>query len=555
MRKHWFFVFLHMLKKRGFLFFFLMSLFLKAQEVTVPVDLRQHNLIELNASIFNPVFSFYGNTEQSVSFWTRWQWQQIDADPSTLFLNYSRQLNEESVVGLGFFQHNTGVFQNTGGVLNYAYRYGISDAVNITVGLNLYGFKRKLADARFQLDPDFPFPQLNSSADFILQAAPGILFQIKKFQLGLTSENLFDYNFAQKERQSRPQERIYLISAGYDFNLLSGKSILRPVVYYKAVPFLDDQIGISTIFSNDKYWAQAGYNNFYGVSVGAGGRFFKKLSVGALVEFATDAALDGKEYTFEINTAYHLGPSKEQENTIPKRTKEAIVQTKSKDKKQLRNKRKQEKEARRVEKMQLEAAQLAEQKRQDSIYQAEIISQQQIKNRDSIANLAAKRKQEQEEELAKAAAKAKEKRKTDSLAQLSAERISRREAAIAAQKRLDSINNNLSEESRIESTTPVREKVVLEKNEKYEEVQTEDGLQPGFYLIANVFGTKKYYTKFMSDLSKKGINAKSFLRSKNNYQYVYLKRYDTMREARNARNSKFSGSYADKTWIFRVVGE
>ena len=95
----------------------------------------------------------------------------------------------------------------------------------------------------------------------------------------------------------------------------------------------------------------------------------------------------------------------------------------------------------------------------------------------------------------------------------------------------------------------------MQAGEKYEEVATVEGLEPGFYLIANVFGTKKYFDAFMQDLRKKGIEPGSFVKGKNNYNYVYLKRYDTISEARNARDSKLNGKYQDKTWIFRVIGE
>ena len=94
-----------------------------------------------------------------------------------------------------------------------------------------------------------------------------------------------------------------------------------------------------------------------------------------------------------------------------------------------------------------------------------------------------------------------------------------------------------------------------EAGEKYEEVQTEDGLEPGFFLIANVFGTQKYFDDFMTDLRKKGLRPKFFLRSKNGYNYVYLQRYDTVQEARKARDTNFGGKYSGKTWIFGVVGE
>jgi hypothetical protein len=100
-----------------------------------------------------------------------------------------------------------------------------------------------------------------------------------------------------------------------------------------------------------------------------------------------------------------------------------------------------------------------------------------------------------------------------------------------------------------------KEKVAVRPNERYEEVAQVDGLTPGFYLIANVFGTKKYFENFMETLQQKGLEPKSFYRSANKYNYVYLERYNTMEEARRARDSKFSGKYPDKTWIFRVKAD
>ncbi len=95
----------------------------------------------------------------------------------------------------------------------------------------------------------------------------------------------------------------------------------------------------------------------------------------------------------------------------------------------------------------------------------------------------------------------------------------------------------------------------MKKGEVYEEVASEEGLEPGYYLIANVFGTKKYFEAFMKKLSDEGLQPKSFYRAKNKYNYVYLKRYDSMEEGRKARDSKFGGRYSGKTWIYRVVGK
>ena len=59
----------------------------------------------------------------------------------------------------------------------------------------------------------------------------------------------------------------------------------------------------------------------------------------------------------------------------------------------------------------------------------------------------------------------------------------------------------------------------------------------------------------MKKLTDEGLQPKSFYRAKNKYNYVDLKRYDTMQEARKARDSKYGGRYAGKTWIYRVLGK
>ncbi|MBT8281575.1 MAG: hypothetical protein KJO16_08350, partial [Muriicola sp.] len=65
----------------------------------------------------------------------------------------------------------------------------------------------------------------------------------------------------------------------------------------------------------------------------------------------------------------------------------------------------------------------------------------------------------------------------------------------------------------------------------------------------------RYYNSFMESLRKKGIEPKSFYRTQRKLNYVYLQRYDSMAEARKARDSKFNGKYSETIWIFRVRGE
>ncbi|WP_339837507.1 PorP/SprF family type IX secretion system membrane protein [uncultured Maribacter sp.] len=542
---------------------------LKAQEVVLPSDFRQQNLTEYNGSLINPAYSLDRNNPSSVAFWARWQWQSYDADPTSLFLNYTARLNEVSAAGVGFFQNNTGIFLNTGATLNYAYNIELSEKVFLGVGLNLFAFQQKLADERFFV----PNPiQTSISNDFIIQMAPGFNLNIDRFNLGLVSENLFDYNFSANERNTSPDDRMFLALASYDFPIAilstDDSSVLRPSLYYKTIPGLDNQVGLTALLTTNKYWAQGGYNSFYGFSGGVGGRFFKRLSIGALIEVGTSSDLKGQDPTFEFVTSYKLGTLETPEEKLEE---QLIAAKENKNKEELASKleekeglveealTKEEKIAiRREAKKQERLALIEAKKAKDSINnisrQADVAvteSKRDLrKRRDSIATAKV--------EQALAASKALERqRKQDSIAAV----MKKESEAIALiqKQRQDSIAQSkalLAEAEKQKAEFTARNEVVKPKaGERYEEVAKEGSLAPGYYLIANVFGTKKYLDAFLVDMKKKGIDAKSFYRAKNKYNYVYLAKYNSIKEAREVRDSNLGGKYKEKIWIFRVTGE
>ncbi len=554
--------------------------FARSQEVSLPVDFRQHNLTEYNSSFFNPAFSLDRNYPQSVSLWTRWQWQSIDGDPTTLFLNYTRKINESSAASVAFFQHNTGIFFNTGGILNYAQEIKLNSLIRLGFGFNLFGFQQELADNRFQIDPDIPIPILQPSTDFILQLAPGIRLSVENFSFSLASENLFDYNFTDKGRNTVPADKIYMGMVSYDVPVGISRdptAFLRPSLYLRTIPELENQVGLNVLLSKTTYWAQMGYNNFYGISLGGGGTFFKRFSVGALVEFGTNSAISSEDPSFEIVASYFIGKPedrrkirvleeeeepKQEELITEEKAKEEIEKAEAIAKEQEAAERTQQKQAQKeARELAAQEKALAKQKRRDSIATAKREREALVEaaKLEEERNKAAIEQAKEEEGLAKA--RDEQQRKLDSINDV------RRAEALAAvqkvrqQRERDSLENIKIAEAEAAQKQVEQDQVVQEEEqdkpkagEKYEEVKAEGDLEPGYYLITNVFGTKKYYEAFMKDLQNKGLAPKSFVRAKNNYNYVYLERYNTMNEARNARDSNFNGKYLDKTWIFRVVG-
>lgn len=537
---------------------FLVLLFsaVRGQQERLPADLRQHNLTTYNASLFNPAFSVGRNNPESVAFWARWQWQGIDADPSTLFLNYTRTLNDKSAAGAGFFQHNTGIFFNTGAALNYAYTFELNSRVKLSVGANLFGFVQKLADDRFQVDPNLPLPLPTETNDFILQMAPGVSLEIERLTLSLASENLLDYNFTAKEGNTAKSDKIFMSLLSYDFPVSLGaatNAFLRPSMYLRTIPGQSNQVGFYTLLNTDGYYGQVGYNNFYGYALGGGYTFFNRVTVGALMEIGTGASLQ-KETSFELMASYFLSSPDERHKMVghdmdeknpleeieekqkeEKAEKEAIIAVKKQQKELEKEAAQQAKEEEALKKS--EAQKEKSKKEQQQKFEKDV-EEQKARAEAERTEQAHKMDSINKAKQAEAAALKKEQqRKIDSVAQT-------RTTAIQAVKK--------DKEAEVMEKEP---EVQPEAGEKYEEVHTEDGLEPGFYLIANVFGTQKYFDAFVTELKKKGIPPKFFLRSKNGYQYVYLQRYGTIREARTARDTNFGGKYTGNTWIFRVVSE
>ncbi|MBR9853583.1 MAG: type IX secretion system membrane protein PorP/SprF [Algicola sp.] len=452
------------------------------QELVLPSDFRQHSLTQFNASLWNPTYALDWNKPNSLSIWTRWQWQSIDGDPTSIFANYTHQLTPNTVASAGFLQHNTGVFLYTGGNLNFAQTFQLGEGISLMAGLNTFAFQQTVADGQFGIEDELTPEELEGLEGIKDQFSPGLRLLVNRFSVGLAFENAIGFNVSGNQ-ENMDSFQVITGTLGNDFPIMIsesfGDSFIRPVVYVKSVPEGDTQYGINGLMSTSKFWVQGGYNSFYGVSGGLGVTISNAFSIGGLMEFGTDDLLTDEDPTIEIVASYHFGKTKFKK-------KEPRLEDEEEKSRQLEE-------------------EIEQQRREEEQRELEARRQMQ-REKDSLAEI---RRNKQQLEL---------QRKKDSIARLQ------------------------------------NQKVEVKPNERYEEVENEDGLQPGFYLIANVYGTKKYFENFMQTTRGMGLEPKSFYRKANKYNYVYLERYNTMEEARKARDSKFFGRYGDKTWIFRVKG-
>jgi hypothetical protein len=77
-----------------------------------------------------------------------------------------------------------------------------------------------------------------------------------------------------------------------------------------------------------------------------------------------------------------------------------------------------------------------------------------------------------------------------------------------------------------------------------------EGMDAGYYIIANVYSDHNNANKFVAKMAERGLKANVFM--KNGQTYVYLKKLATWREALISYYSNVDNTYFDAIWIMSV---
>lgn len=455
----------------------------------LPEDFRQHNLNGYLGSLFNPTMSMDLNEPRSLFMWNRWQWQTPDMDPTTTFVNHTHLLNSKTAFGVGFMQNNTGLLRNTGGIANVARTFNIgSEGDNLKLILGL--------NLGF-------FTQELVNAPLALSRGLDVT--------RLTAQNSFTF-------QATPGIRLVSngIHVGFAFEnafetfITDNGSPKAPQVLsgLLAYDYKFNFLGKPSVFRPMAYVRDIpDFDTQYGVTARVESPAVW-IQGGYNSYYGVSGGLGGTFFKkFTIGALAEFGMEdlvKDEDFTV-----ELIVGYKFEN--QRSKKDQEEEDKKRMAEEESERARLAEEERQRALEQQE---KDRIRLEEEQRMLAAKR---------------------DSL-----DLIAKRQAL--KERELDSLS---------------RIRVQPLPNERYEEDNlsaygSEEGVVPGFYLVANVFATQKYYLLFLDKLNAQGLTPGSFKRPKNNFNYVYLERFETMQEARDARNSKYYGRYKGETWILGI---
>lgn len=519
------------------------------------------NLLKFNRFLINPTFSTVREDKSYVNLLHRNQSVQFKDNDQTYFLSYSGRIGDRSGLGLSLYTQSIGPVSNIGVLANYAYGIKLSDKSNFTFGGNLAYYSTGLDLNNIDvIDPnDF---RLNGTEDSnVLSFQPGFNISYGKLDFGVFAENLFDYNLKTSESLTDFGDKTYSSHLQYthsfsnDSGIMEG-SRLMPLARVRmngqnrfasdGEEAQDISYGGSLILDLPKLgWLQGGYDSFYGASAGAGFNINRRLSLGYTMEKGFTTDLDNLGITHEISFAYSFTPNLTEDRVMLEDDYEdELVDNEDVDKNDL-----------------AANEEIAELKRK--LAENDAIIQELMFRQDSLE---AGRQKDLERRFNMVMSMVRNETNGERPdLEKRAENLflggQDRPAVTEQNSSNDGFAQNSSNQSRtVAVQDKTRNRVGVDKvansaprnNVKSRKFNNLDGVEDGYYVVANVYKGGKYMEKFLNDMNDQGFSSDYIDNPENGLKYVYLERYDTWQDALDAHKSSMNGAYTGDLWIMNV---
>lgn len=527
-----------------------------------------HNQLFFNRYLINPTFSLVRENKSYLNILHRNQYTTFEDNSQNYYLGFSNLINENTALGIGVYSEWSGVVQQFGFNANYASAVQLGAKSKLTFGANITYYNEGVDKNKIVANPNDTQID-NTKKESKLAIQPGIALSIGKFDIGLYASDLFKYNQSMDEFSTNLTTKTLRTSLQYTHSFNAQRGLFKDARLLPLVQVgqnLDNSFTYmgSLLLDMPEYgWLQSTYDLEHGISAGIGFNLSKKMSLGYLMEknIATDEANLGWNhelslaYTFKdansFGGAFTENSQDQKIDGIIRNYEEQILKLIADKNEMLAENQaiKKTSAVKEKEKLQPEKQTIPETlivlptKANDLAYQNRLILDALILRQDSIEGA---RNQELEKRF-------------KTLARLVKSEIRRNtnpEIPITTKKAYTriAVSNKV--------TTPKTHKTkVLASLETKEYVKLpikvlgqEDiiGVKSGYYVIANVYKTKKYLKAFVHSLKEQGLDAKQFYNKENGLYYVYLADYNYKKDAETAFVSNLNGKYNDEKWIMQV---
>jgi len=535
----------------------------------ITYDVPSQNLLKYNRFLINPTFSTVREDKSYFNLLHRNQSVSFDDNNQAYFLSYSGRISDHTGLGLSLYTQREGIVSNYGVLANYAYGVKLSEKSNFTFGANLSYYSSGLDESR--ANPVEIDPLLNGFQDnSLLSFQPGFNISYGQFDFGVFAENLFDYNLKTSESITEFKDKTFSSHFQYTHQFKNTAGILEsgrlmPLARARKVGEDEVVLGGSIILDLPKLgWIQGGYDSFYGASAGIGFNLNRRLSLGYTMEKGLSNNFDNFGVTHEISFAYSFTPNLTEDRVMLEDNEDALADNGDENVTEETFGSKDEEIEELKRRLAENDAILAELMfRQDSI---ESNRQKDLERRYQMAmNLVRRETNGERPDL------------EDQVKQIY--QINNDRTAVATRPDTDRVENNKiqaafkDEDTQVADNTSVEPrtnqnqqpavaqdntnqtsitKAIQQKSVKSRKFNDLNGVEDGYYVVANVYKGGHYLDKFVNDLANQGIEADYIDNPNNGLKYVYIERYDTWQEAVAAHKSGVNGAYSGELWIMNV---
>jgi type IX secretion system PorP/SprF family membrane protein len=510
-------------------------------------NIPSQNNIRNNRFLMNPSFSFVRENNTNVTLYHRSQWVQFDDSPKVYMLSFNGRFSDRAGFGVGVYQQNLGVISSFGGVGNYAYNIRLRERMNLTLGVNVAYYSSGVNKNRTITETQDPvlMAMRNNS---LVSIKPGFNFSYRGFDIGAYAENLVEYDFKSNEMVEKYSEKKYSGHLIYTGAMGDRKDILEGGEFRVGLggDYNDEGVKLNGMLLVDFPrigWLQTSLHNYYGAGLGAGFHLTKRLSLGYTYERTLKEGLANLGPSHELTMVFKIGERATAElNNTPVDTTATALE----DETDIADLLADEDEAVKPDfDKDVELEKLKMELDDDDLYLLEVLEKE-----DSLATVK----------------KTDFDRKVKNLVEYAKREKEAKKLAAEKQELLNDILGTAPEDKKIGSDTIFAETAPKGENEikeyyskktskprkKLQKVNklTVDGMDSGYYIIANVFSTQENADKFIKQLRSKGFkDAGYFVNSANNFRYVYLKMHKSRSEALIAYYSNMNNTYFDTIWI------
>lgn len=558
-------------------------------------NFSSHNFLKHDRFFLNPTFSVVRENSTALSFLSRNKFSEFDNSPQLYVGSYSGRVHEKVGLGFGVFQQNFGVFKNFGVVVNYAYQVPLSEKNSLAFGFNFLYAKSGLDRTRIVTTTNDPF--LNSFQDrSIINFQPAVNFSLGNFDVGIFLENLVDYDLKSNEFITSFQDKTisghlmytkpFKSKSGF---LSEGKIQLLSMIRKPGQK--DITLSGNILLDLPKFgWVQATYDDFYGTAIGFGVNLSKKLAIG----FVHEKGKNNLGATNEVGMTYFFGKkeySKKEENKkqlLEEEKKDSIILKGNQVEKILDTYKKQQDSIRIAQKREADKKHLLllrMMKNNQNNNPPEIVSNRKISNSipkqlEAVVtnkyylianyfsihkNATAFVKTLQEKGL-KAQYFQHPKNKyyyvyLDTFNTLTEAREARKSKlnntykdamSILKIKEKGIIKKPKQSKKEVKPIQTNTNSILKKKKIKINKLKAGKGIEPGYYIIVNVFSKKHYADSFVDKLKNKQLNPLFFVYPKNKYRYVYLAKNKSKEEIIKLYQSHLNGEYDKEKWIMHI---